>query len=271
MKTIVITGSTRGIGYGLAEAFLARDCAVTISGRTTESVERAISALSTEHDADRIFGQPGDVTRFEQVQALWTAAHTHFGRVDIWINNAGVANRPMDFAELSPEQIRAVVETNLIGTMNGSKVALTGMSAQGFGSLYNMEGLGSDGRQVAGLALYGSTKRAIHYLNEALVKETEGTPVLVGSLSPGMVLTDMLTAPYDQHSAEWARARRIFNILADRVETVTPWLADQILANQEHGARIKWLTKRKIIGRFLLAPFRKRDLFDREANRDEQT
>jgi hypothetical protein len=77
-----------------------------------------------------------------------------------------------------------------------------------------------------------------------------------------MVLTDMLTAPYDRQSAEWARARRIFNILADRVETVTPWLAGQILANQQHGARIKWLTKRKIITRFLLAPFRKRDLFE---------
>jgi NAD(P)-dependent dehydrogenase (short-subunit alcohol dehydrogenase family) len=270
MKIIVITGSTRGIGYGLAQAFLARDCAVTINGRTIESVERAVTSLSVDHNPDRIFGQPCDVSRFEQVQALWTAAFTHFGRIDIWINNAGLVNPPLDFTELSPEQIRAVVETNLIGVMNGSQVALKKMSTQGFGSLYNMEGLGSDGRQVDGLALYGSTKRAIHYLNEALIKEAEGTPVLVGSLSPGMVVTDMLTTPYDRQSEEWARARRIFNILADRVETVTPWLAGQILANQQHGARIKWLTKRKIITRFLLAPFRKRDLFDAKPNNDEQ-
>ena len=262
MKVIVITGSTRGIGYGLAEAFLGRDCAVAISGRTPESVERAVSSLSVDRQPDRIFGQPCDVTRFQRAQALWRAVHTHFGRIDIWINNAGLANPPLAFTELSPEQIRAVVETNLIGVMNGSKIALSQMSAQGFGSLYNMEGLGSDGRQVAGLALYGSTKRAVHYLNEALVKEAEGTPVLVGSLSPGMVLTDMLTAPYDPQSEEWARAKRIFNILADRVETVTPWLADRMLANQQHGVRIKWLTRRKIVGRFLLAPFRKRNFFE---------
>jgi NAD(P)-dependent dehydrogenase (short-subunit alcohol dehydrogenase family) len=269
MKTIVITGSTRGIGYGLAETFLALDCAVTISGRTTESVERAVAALSTTHDADRIFGQPCDVTRFEQVQALWAAAQTHFGRIDIWINNAGVANPPLDFLELSPEQIRAVVETNLIGTMNGSKVALNGMLAQGFGTLYNMEGLGSDGRQVEGLSLYGSTKRALRYLDEALIRECQGTPVLVGSLSPGMVVTDMLTAPYNRQSAEWARVKRIFNILADRVETVTPWLAEQVLANQTHGTRIAWLTRRRMFSRFLLAPFRKRDLFETKADRDE--
>jgi NAD(P)-dependent dehydrogenase (short-subunit alcohol dehydrogenase family) len=265
MKTIVITGSTRGIGYGLAEAFLARDCAVTISGRTAASVEKAVAELSNNHDTDRIFGQPCDVTRFEQVQALWAATQTHFGRIDIWINNAGIANPPMNFRELSPERMRAVVETNIIGAMNGSKVALNGMLAQKSGSLYNMEGLGSDGRQVEGLSVYGSSKRALRYLNEALIKEAEGTPVLVGSLSPGMVVTDMLTAPYDQQSAEWERAKRIFNILADRVETVTPWLAEQVLANDRNGTRIKWLTKRKMIGRFLLAPFRKRNLFDTKA------
>ena len=154
-----------------------------------------------------------------------------------------------------------MVETNLIGTMNGSKVALNGMLAQGFGSLYNMEGLGSDGRQVEGLALYGSTKRALRYLDEALIKECQGTLVLVGSLSPGMVVTDMLTAPYDRQSAEWERAKRIFNILADRVETVSPWLAGRLLANKKHGARITWLTRPKITARFLMSPFRKRDLF----------
>ena len=146
--------------------------------------------------------------------------------------------------------------------MYGAKVALTGLLAQGFGSLYNMEGLGSDGRQVDGLTLYGSTKRGLNYLTEALVRETAGTPVLVGALSPGMVITDMLTSPYDPDSAEWERAKRIFNILADRVETVTSWLAQQVLANQQHGVRIRWLTRGKIFKRFLLAPLRKRNLFE---------
>ncbi|NJQ96878.1 MAG: hypothetical protein HC784_02590 [Hydrococcus sp. CSU_1_8] len=60
----------------------------------------------------------------------------------------------------------------------------------------------------------------------------------------------------------WERSKRVLNILADRVETVTPWLAEQILANQKTGIRIAWLTKAKAIRRFLGASFFKRNLFE---------
>ena len=103
MRVVVITGSTRGIGYGLADSFLALECAVVVNGRTQGSVDRAVESLSTKHEATRILGQPGDVTQLEQVQQLWDAARQHFGRIDIWINNAGLAHRPMNFRELSPE------------------------------------------------------------------------------------------------------------------------------------------------------------------------
>jgi short-subunit dehydrogenase len=155
-----------------------------------------------------------------------------------------------------------VVGTNLIGAMYGSKVALRGMLDQGFGGLYNMEGLGSDGRKVEGLALYGSTKSGLRYLDECLVRETQGTPVLVGALRPGMVVTDFLTKQFEGRPEEWERAKRIFNILADRVETVTPWLAHKVLANDKNGVCISWQGTWKVIGRFLAAPFRKRDLFE---------
>ena len=160
-------------------------------------------------------------------------------------------------------QIQAVVETNVIGAMYGAEVAIRGMREQGFGALYNMEGLGSDGRRVEGLTLYGTTKRGLRYLTDALAQEVEGTQITVGALSPGMVMTDMLTNQYEGRPEDWDRAKRIFNILADRVETVTPWLAQKVLANEKNGVRIKWLTRRKTMGRFLTAPFRKRDLFER--------
>lgn len=261
VKTIVITGSTRGIGYGLADSFLSLGCSAAISGRSQASVEQAVAKLSSKHQAGRIFGHPCDVTQFEQVQALWDAAKAHFGQVDIWINNAGIAHPQLDFWEYSPEQIKAVVETNVVGAMNGAKVALQGMLEQGYGGLYNIEGLGSDGRRVTGLTLYGSTKYSLRYLTDALVEETRGTPVLVGALRPGMVVTDLLTEQYKERPEDWERAKRIFNILADRVETVTPWLAQKVLANNKTGVRITWLTRPKIIGRFLTARFRRRDLF----------
>jgi len=262
MKSVVITGSTRGIGYGLAAAFLDLGCVVTISGRSEASVSAAIAPLTARYGAAHLFGQPCDVGRFPQVQALWDAAATRWGHVDIWINNAGAGNRMMDFWRLPPDEVRQVVETNLLGIMYGSTVALRGMMAQRFGALYNMEGMGSDGQIMPGLALYGTTKRGVRYFSAALAKEVEGTPLLVGTLSPGMVLTDLLLNDREMLDEKaWARRRRIFNILADEVETVTPWLARRVLNNRRNKVRIQWLTRQKAMLRFLLAPFRRRDLF----------
>ena len=259
MKSIVITGSTRGIGFGLADAFLALGCQVMISGRAQVSVDRAMADLAGRHAPGRVAGFPCNVTRLEELQALWEAACASFGVVDIWINNAGVSNMRSDYWDLDPQDVRCVIETNVIGSMYGSSVALRGMRAQGHGALYNLEGLGSSGgRKVKGLSVYGTSKAALRYFGDALALETEGTPVMVGAIQPGMILTDMITGQYVNRSEEWARDRRIFDILTTPVETVAPWIARRVLENTRNGARIQWATGARIMGRFLLAPFRKR-------------
>jgi len=120
---------------------------------------------------------------------------------------------------------------------------------------------GSDGRKLEGMTLYGSTKYGLRYLTDALVQETKGTPVVVGAFQPGMVVTDLLTQQYEERPEDWERAKRVFNILADRVETVAPWLAEKALANKKKGVRIKWLGTAKLMGRFVMSRFVKRDLF----------
>jgi NAD(P)-dependent dehydrogenase (short-subunit alcohol dehydrogenase family) len=260
MKSIVITGSTRGIGFGLAGSFLELGCAATVSGRSQASVDKAAAALSARHDAERVFGQPCDVTSFEQVGALWDAAVGHYGSVDVWINNAGLGNLYRPFWEQTPEQIDAIVRTNVLGVMYGTQVAFQGMVRQGFGQIYNMEGFGSNGRTRAGLTVYGSTKRGIRYFTRSLLGEVGDAPVQIGALSPGMVATDLLLDAFED-PAELERFKRVFNIIGDQVETVTPWLARQVLANERQGADIRWLTRSKLLARFLSAPFSKRDLF----------
>ena len=261
MKSVVITGSTRGIGKGLAVSFLELGCAVVINGRNRIVVEQVVQELENRYDPDRIAGFAGDVSDYEQVQALWEAACKRFGEVDIWINNAGISHSLDEFWKLDPQVVHSVVETNLTGAMLGSLVALRGMLEQGYGAIYNMEGLGSrGGRMVSGLALYGSTKAGLGYFTEALARETGGTAVLVGALSPGMVLTDMLLDRPARSREDEQRTQRAFSILADRVETVTPWLARKVLENERSAVRIAWLTPSKVMLRFLAAPFHKRRL-----------
>jgi len=260
-KSVVITGSTRGIGYSLAEAFLERGCAVTINGRSSEAVNQAVAKLAGKDTSDRLNGFACDVTDFIQVKKLWENASAHFGRIDVWINNAGTAVPMMKFWELSPDQYTDVVTTNLLGTMIGTKVALTGMLAQGYGALYNMEGFGANGRRMRGMTLYGSTKAAVHFIDHSLAEEIEGTAVIVGAIAPGMVITDMITQQFIGREQELEKSKRILNIIAERAETVAPVIVEKILNNQKNGATIAYSSPARMMFKFLTAPFKKRDLF----------
>lgn len=263
MKTIIITGSTKGIGFGLAENFLRLGHRVVISGRSQESVSQAVQKLAGNDSEDRVGGIPCDMRDYEQVEALWKYGKERFGDIDVWINNAGIGQAQTDFWELEIHLIKDLVETNITGAMYGAKVALAGFREQGRGAFYNMEGLGSDGRRVEGLTLYGTSKRALNYLTDNLAAEVKGSDVIVGALSPGMVLTDFILSRYEgKDPSEWESARNVFNILADKVETVTPFLVEKVLQNEKNGARIMWLTPAKVLWRFMTAGISKRDLFE---------
>jgi short-subunit dehydrogenase len=261
IRSIVITGSTRGIGYALAAAFLEHDCSVTISGHTQQGVEEAVARLEQKYPGERIFGCACDVTDFTQVQQLWEQARQHFGRLDIWINNAGTACPRMSFWELPVDKYDEVVRLNIIGMMYGTKVALKGMLAQGYGALYNMEGFGSGGQRMRGMTLYGSTKASVHFIDLSLGQELSGKRVLVGAIAPGMVITDMITRQYVGHESELEKAKPILNIIAERPETVAPALVKKILRNRKSGVTIKYSSPLKIMLKFISAPFKKRDLF----------
>lgn len=260
-RVVVVTGGTRGIGLGLARELLARDCRVVVCGRSEESVRKAVSELE-QAAPGRVSGTPADVTSRASLQALWDHAVATFGRVDVWINNAGISAPRRPLAEVSPETVEAVFATNTFGATNGCVVALAGLQQQaGGGWIWNMEGFGSTGQVQPGMATYGASKRAVTYLTETLVKETKGTDVKVGFLSPGIVATDLLKDDYDGDPEAFEKARKIFNILGDRVETVTPWLVDRLLRADKSGSRVAWLNSRKAMGRFMTAGFRKRDIF----------
>lgn len=261
-QTIVITGSTRGIGKGMAGELLKRGHNVVVSGRTAVAVQQAVAELEPlASGTARVHGVPCDVAQCEALQTLWDEAISKFGRVDIWINNAGISPARQRAGEMRGEDIRNVQQINLQGMMQGTRIALVGMQAQGGGTIYNMEGYGSNGMMNPGMGLYGASKFALTYFNKALLAETRDSAVKICYLSPGIVLTDLLKRDMGSNDArDIARTRRIYNILADRVETVTPWLVDNILKPQKAGARVAWLTGAKAGRRFFLSLFRKRQL-----------
>jgi NAD(P)-dependent dehydrogenase (short-subunit alcohol dehydrogenase family) len=259
-KVIVITGSTKGIGYGLAEEFLKRGHQVVVSGRKQEKLDQAVSALAAKHKDD-VAGCLCDVMKLEDNERLFAFAKEKFGRVDIWVNNAGVAHPMTNVWELPLDLIHEVVDANVLGTIYGSRVAIQGMLAQGGGWIYNLEGFGSSGRVMAGLSVYGMTKAAAAFFGKSLAKEVANTSVKVATLQPGMVITDMITGQY-KTPEELNKVKPIFNIIANRVSDVVPWLAEQMLTNEKNGAEIHFQPRWKLMLRFLTAPFVKRNVFD---------
>ncbi|MBN1982169.1 MAG: SDR family oxidoreductase [Chitinivibrionales bacterium] len=261
MKSVVITGGTRGIGYGIAANCLRRGCSVVITGRTDRTIVEAIGKLSKITTRARVEGFPCDVTEYRQVAALWDRAASAFGNIDIWVNNAGLGQPQRRLADCDEKLIASLTDTNVKGALFGCAVASAGMLKQGCGAIYNMEGFGSNGMRLKGMTLYGSSKYALSYITDSLALELRGSPIIVCGLRPGMTATDLITKPYENNPAEWKKVERIFNILSDRVETVTPWLVAVMLANTKNGKHFTWLTRRKLALRFLMSPFIKRKIY----------
>ena len=247
-KTIVITGGTRGIGLGMAKEFLSRGHNVVITGTTEESVARGLKDLG---ENSNVIGVPCLVENTDSIEKVWDKAIERFSTVDVWINNAGAATSRNGLEELSYDEITRTIDTNLTGTILATRIVSSRMLKQGSGQIYMFEGFGSNGQLQKGISVYGSTKRALRYFTAAAANEFKDTPIVIGSISPGIVTTDLLLRSSKSSEKDWEKAKKVLNVLADRAEIVTPWLVDEVLKNNKNGAKIAWLTTIKVLGRLI--------------------
>ena len=264
MKTVVITGSARGLGYNMARFFREYNYNVVLSDLNEEKLKLAKEELEKTPSEAEITYTTCNVSKIEELQALMDFAVEKFGEVDIWINNAGVNQPQKAIWELTEQEINTIIDVDLKGAIFGSKVAIEQMSKQHKGAVYNIEGYGSNDAHMLGLNMYGTSKRAVTYLTEALAQECEqkGNGVIVGKLSPGIMITEFTTHSLGNDKIELAeKTKKVYNILGDTPETVGKFLVDKMVNNTKNNVKFNWLTNGKAFTRFLTAGFNKRNFF----------
>lgn len=265
MKTVVITGSARGLGFEMAKVFKRNNVNVVISDLYEELLKSAKEELNKIESNSKVEYFVCDVTKSNDILNLIEFAKEQFENIDIWINNAGVNQPEKAIWELTEEEINLVLDVDLKGTVIASKLVMEEMIKAGSGSIYNIEGYGSNDAKMLGLSIYGTSKRAITYFTESLTKEVneKNLNIIIGKLSPGIMITDFIkTALGNKEKINLSeKTKKVYNILGDYPDVVAEYLVNGILKNTKNGVKIEWLTNKKAAFRFMIACFNKRDFF----------
>jgi NAD(P)-dependent dehydrogenase (short-subunit alcohol dehydrogenase family) len=213
-KTWLITGASRGFGRIWAEAALERGDQVAATARKLADV-----ADFTERFGDAVLPLALDVTQTEQVQQVVEQAYTHFGKLDVLVNNAGVALLAAT-EEASDDQIRDLFDANYIGMVRVLRAALPYMRQQRSGHILGVSsGLGIGAMPLIGF--YSATKWAVEGLHEALAQEVRAFGIKVTIVEPGAYATD------------FGKSARVSEVLEPYADFRKQFM--ERLANQERG------------------------------------
>jgi len=219
-----VTGASRGIGRSIAEALVRSGAAVAICGRSAEGVHQAVQEMA-EQMGSRVTGMAADVGRPEEVEALFRFADQSLGGLDILVNNAGVGVfRPV--ADLSLEEWRQTIETNLSGAFYCCREAMPRFRQRGGGFVINISSLAGK-NPIAGGAAYNASKFGLNGFSEAMMLDHRYEGVRVCYVMPGSVDTefgghargrDWMIAPEDIAEVVLAVLRMPERTLISRVE-----------------------------------------------------
>jgi NAD(P)-dependent dehydrogenase (short-subunit alcohol dehydrogenase family) len=187
--TVLITGALSGIGRATAFAYARQGAHLAISGRRAAEGE-VLAAELNALGAETLFIR-ADVRHEDEVQRLFAKAISYFGRLDVLVNSAGAEGHAAPFTDVTAEEYQAVFETNVLGTLLGTKHALRAMQAQRSGSIVNISStMGSRG--APNMALYTASKHAVEGLTKSAAIEAAADGVRVNAVAPGPTETAML-------------------------------------------------------------------------------
>jgi 3-oxoacyl-[acyl-carrier protein] reductase len=187
-KVAIVTGGTRGIGYGIAQALLLEGASVFICGREEARLKTALQALSASHQG-AVDGIAADVSRYQDCRKLVAAAVERFGGLDVLINNAGVGHAYKPIDQISPEVWDTTIGTNLSGMFYCCREAVPLMRKAGAGYIFNISSTATIVLCSGGSA-YNASKAGVSGLTETLVKDVRYDGIRVSEIVIGSVSTD---------------------------------------------------------------------------------
>jgi len=187
-KTAIVTGGTKGIGRGIAEALIREGVSVCISARHQDDIDQAVDQLN-RLGGGRAIGFVCDVRDYDQVKALIDHAVNELGGLDILINNAGIGTFRTTVDETSPDEFRAVIETNLFGVFYCCHEAIPQMKKRGGGYIINISSLAGVNAHPR-MAAYNASKFGLNGFSEALMQEVRHDNIKVSYIMPGSVNTE---------------------------------------------------------------------------------
>lgn len=213
-KVIVITGSSKGFGKGLAKAFSEKGAKVVISSDDKDILIKTARELNID-------SFPCDVTSFDEVQALVDHAVKQFGHIDMFVNNAGIQIAPSNVEDVDLQKLHKLFDVNFFGYFYGCKAALPTMRKQNAGVIVNVNSTaGLDGKP--GLSAYVSSKFAIKGLTQSLREELKGTNIQVYGIHPGGMQTEIYKDKYPADFNEYMSTDYAIEKMMDNFDASQP-------------------------------------------------
>jgi 3-oxoacyl-[acyl-carrier protein] reductase len=226
-RTAIVTGGSRGIGLAIAARLLADGANVAISGMDEKHLASAVRSLNEASDVgDRVLPVRADVRDAGDADRLIREAADRFGGLDVLVNNAGVgAFGPV--AEMSVDDWRRVIDTNLSGVFYCTRAAIPHLRRRGGGWIINISSLASKNPFPDGAA-YAASKAALNAFSEALMQEVRHDGIRVSYVLPGSVRTRFGRGG-DQGGTEWKLAPEdVAQVVADLLAHPTRSLPSRV-------------------------------------------